>query len=124
MVIHDGARPFVTSDLIERGLMESRESGAAVAAVSVKDTIKRVSREGFVRETPERDTLWVVQTPQVFLFDLISKAHEEITEDVSDDATMVEKLGHRVKIYSGLYDNIKVTTPQDLALAEVILRRK
>jgi len=124
VVIHDGARPFVTSDLIERGLMESRESGAAVAAVSVKDTIKRVSREGFVRETPERDTLWVVQTPQVFLFDLISKAHEEITEDVSDDATMVEKLGHRVKIYSGLYDNIKVTTPQDLALAEVILRRK
>ncbi|MCL0050342.1 2-C-methyl-D-erythritol 4-phosphate cytidylyltransferase [Dehalococcoidia bacterium] len=124
VVIHDGARPLVTSDLIERGLAEARESGAAVAAVPVKDTIKRVSRDGWVKETPERDSLWTVQTPQVFLFDLIFRAHEEITEDVSDDATMAERLGHRVKIYMGSYENIKVTTPEDLALAEVMLRRK
>ncbi|MCL0097330.1 2-C-methyl-D-erythritol 4-phosphate cytidylyltransferase [Dehalococcoidia bacterium] len=124
VVIHDGARPLVTSDLIERGLAEARESGAAVAAVPVKDTIKRVSRDGWVKETPERDSLWTVQTPQVFLFDLIFQAHQEITEDVSDDATMVERLGHRVKIYRGSYENIKVTTTEDLALAEVILRRK
>ncbi|MCL0089199.1 2-C-methyl-D-erythritol 4-phosphate cytidylyltransferase [Dehalococcoidia bacterium] len=124
VVIHDGARPLVTSDLIERGLAEARESGAAVAAVPVKDTIKRVSRDGWVKETPERDSLWTVQTPQVFLFDLIFRAHQEITEDVSDDATMVERLGHRVKIYRGSYQNIKVTTTEDLALAEVILRRK
>ncbi|MCL0080495.1 2-C-methyl-D-erythritol 4-phosphate cytidylyltransferase [Dehalococcoidia bacterium] len=124
VVIHDGARPLVTSDLIERGLAEARESGAAVAAVPVKDTIKRVSRDGWVKETPERDSLWTVQTPQVFLFDLIFRAHQEITEDVSDDATMVERLGHRVKIYRGSYENIKVTTPEDLALAEVILRIK
>ncbi|MBT9160839.1 MAG: 2-C-methyl-D-erythritol 4-phosphate cytidylyltransferase [Dehalococcoidia bacterium] len=124
VVIHDGARPLVDPDLIERGLAEAGESGTAVAAVPVKDTIKRVSRDGFVCQTPERDTLWTVQTPQVFLFDLIFQAHEEITEDVSDDATMVERLGHRVRIYRGSYENIKVTTPEDLALAEVILRRK
>ncbi|HAZ31789.1 MAG TPA: bifunctional 2-C-methyl-D-erythritol 4-phosphate cytidylyltransferase/2-C-methyl-D-erythritol 2,4-cyclodiphosphate synthase [Dehalococcoidia bacterium] len=124
VVIHDGARPLVTPDLIERGLAEARESGAAVAAVPVKDTIKRVSRDGFVQETPERDTLWAIQTPQIFLFDLIFQAHQEITEDVSDDAMMAERLGHGVKIYMGSYENIKVTTPEDLALAEVILRRK
>jgi len=124
VVIHDGARPLVAPDLIERGLAEARASGAAVAAVPVKDTIKRVSQDGFVCETPERDTLWAIQTPQVFLFDLIFQAHEEITEDVSDDATMVERLGHMVRIYRGSYENIKVTTPEDLALAEVILRRK
>ncbi|MBT9163276.1 MAG: 2-C-methyl-D-erythritol 4-phosphate cytidylyltransferase [Chloroflexi bacterium] len=123
-VIHDGARPLVAPDLIERGLAEARESGAAVAAVPVKDTIKRVSRDGVVCQTPERDTLWTIQTPQVFLFDLIFQAHEEITEDVSDDATMVERLGRGVRIYRGSYENIKVTTPEDLALAEVILRRK
>jgi 2-C-methyl-D-erythritol 4-phosphate cytidylyltransferase/2-C-methyl-D-erythritol 2,4-cyclodiphosphate synthase len=124
VVIHDGARPLVASDLIERGLAEVRESGAAVAAVPVKDTIKMISPDGFVQETPERDTLWTIQTPQVFLFDLIFRAHQEITEDVSDDAMMVERLGHRVRIYRGSYENIKVTTPEDLALAEVILRRK
>ncbi|MCL0073405.1 2-C-methyl-D-erythritol 4-phosphate cytidylyltransferase [Dehalococcoidia bacterium] len=124
VVIHDGARPLVTSDLIERGLAEARESGAAVAAVPVKDTIKRVSRDGLVEETPERDTLCSVQTPQVFLFDLIFRAHQEITEDVSDDAMMAERLGHRIRIYRGSYENIKVTTPEDLALAEVMLRRK
>lgn len=124
VVIHDGARPLIPPDLIERGLAEVKESGAAVAAVPVKDTIKRVSPDGFVQETPERDTLWAVQTPQIFLFDLIFRAHQEITEDVSDDATMVERLGHRVRIYRGSYENIKVTTPEDLTLAEVILRRK
>ena len=124
VVIHDGARPLVAPDLIERGLAEARESGSAVAAVPVKDTIKRVSRDGWVKETPERDSLWTIQTPQVFLFDLIFQAHEEIAEDVSDDATMVERLGHRVRIYRGSYENIKVTTPEDLALAEIILKEK
>jgi 2-C-methyl-D-erythritol 4-phosphate cytidylyltransferase/2-C-methyl-D-erythritol 2,4-cyclodiphosphate synthase len=123
VVIHDGARPLVSSDLIERGLAEVRESGAAVAAVPVKDTIKRVSC-GFVQETPQRDSLWAVQTPQVFLFDLIFRAHQEITGDVNDDATMVEKMGQGVKIYVGSYENIKMTTPEDLVLAEGILRRK
>lgn len=124
VVIHDGARPLVGGSLIESGLAEVRETGAAVAAVPVKDTIKRISGENFVLETPERGTLWAIQTPQVFLFDLLLRAHEEITEDVSDDATMLEMLGHRVRIYRGSYENIKVTTLEDLVLAEGILRRK
>ena len=121
VVIHDGARPLLDIDLIEKGLFQAVETGAAVAAVPVKDTIKIVSPEGFVQETPQRDRLWSVQTPQVFRFDLIKRAHEEISEDVSDDAMMVEKLGYKVKLYMGSYNNIKITTPEDLALAEVML---
>ena len=123
VVIHDGARPLFSCEMIERGLAEAQETGAAVAAVPVKDTIKIATPDGFVRDTPQRGTLWAAQTPQVFRFDLISQAHERITEDVSDDATMIERLGYKVKIYMGSYENIKVTTPEDLALAEIILRR-
>lgn len=122
VMIHDGARPLITVDMIERGLAEARENGAAVAAVPVKDTIKTASPGGFVDSTPLRDTLWAIQTPQVFRFDLILQAHEKIHEDVTDDATMVEKLGYDVKLYIASYENIKITTPDDLALAEIILR--
>ena len=121
VIIHDGARPLVDGEIITQGLMEAKEYGAAVAAVPVKDTIKIATPEGFVRETPERDDLWAVQTPQVFRYDLIRQAHEEIFEDVSDDATMVEKLGHPVKLYMSSYHNIKVTTPEDLSLVKVLL---
>ncbi len=124
VVIHDGARPLLDTNLIEKGLAEARENGAAIAAVPVKDTIKTASPDGFVQDTPQRDGLWAVQTPQVFRFDLISRAHEEIPEDVSDDAMMVEKLGHKVKLFMGSYENIKITTPEDLALAAIILRNK
>jgi 2-C-methyl-D-erythritol 4-phosphate cytidylyltransferase len=124
VVIHDGARPFLTPELVERGLDEARLSGAAIAAVPVKDTVKVATPDGFVRDTPRRDNLWAVQTPQVFRFDLINQAHDQITDDVSDDATMVERLGHRVKLYMGSYKNIKITTPDDLALAELILRNR
>ncbi|MBT4513174.1 MAG: 2-C-methyl-D-erythritol 4-phosphate cytidylyltransferase [Chloroflexi bacterium] len=124
VIIHDGARPLVTSDIIMKGLAEAHGIGAAVAAVPVKDTIKMTSEEGFVRDTPLRDNLWAVQTPQVFRSDLIIQAHSQITEEVTDDATMVEKLGHEVKLYMGSYQNIKITTPEDLALAEIILRNK
>ncbi len=123
-VIHDGARPLLDMALIEKGLIEAKEVGAAVTAVPVKDTIKLVSSDGFVQDTPRRENLWLVQTPQIFRFDLIWQAHEEISEDVSDDATMVEKLGHKVKLYMGSYENIKITTPDDLALAEIILGNK
>ena len=124
VIVHDGARPLLTRELIEKGLAEAQESGAAIAAVPVKETIKRVSPEGFVQETPRRDNLWIAQTPQVFDFDLLVRAHEQINEEVSDDAMLVEKLGHKVKLYLGSYENIKVTTPEDLALAEFILNRK
>ncbi len=120
VVIHDGARPFLTLDLIRAGLEAALETGAAVAAVPVKDTIKLTDDDGMVRETLHRQRLWTVQTPQVFRFDIITRAYEQIADEVTDDATLVERLGYRVKLYMGSYSNIKVTTPEDLALAEVI----
>jgi 2-C-methyl-D-erythritol 4-phosphate cytidylyltransferase len=124
VIIHDGARPLVTVDLIERGLEAARETGAAAAAVPVTDTIKTVDANGIVRQTLPRQNLRAVQTPQVFRFDVIQIAHYQDIEDVTDDASLVERLGHKVKLYMGSYDNIKVTTPADLALAEIILRRR
>jgi 2-C-methyl-D-erythritol 4-phosphate cytidylyltransferase len=123
VVIHDGARPLVTVDLIERGLEAAQETGAAVAAVPVTDTIKTVDDAGMVRETPQRRNLRAVQTPQVFRFDIIVEAYRRASEDVTDDASLVERLGYQVRLYPGSYDNIKVTTPDDLALAEAILKK-
>lgn len=124
VVIHDGARPCVSVDLIERGLKAAQESGAAIAGVPVKDTIKIVSRRGFIQQTPARQSLWAAQTPQVFRYDLIAEAYRRVDEEVTDDAALVEKLGHRVEVYMGSYQNIKVTTPEDLAVAEVLLQRQ
>jgi len=124
VIVHDGARPFLTLDLIRHGLEAAQSTGAAVAAVPVKDTIKIGNGDLMVRGTLNRQKLWAVQTPQVFRFDIITKAHEQITGDVTDDASMVEQLGYQVKLYTGSYDNIKITTPEDLALAEVIARKK
>jgi len=122
VVVHDGARPCVTADLIERGLVAARGSGAAIAGVPVKDTIKVVSRRRIVQETPARQSLWAAQTPQVFRYDLIAEAYKEPGEDVTDDSVLVERMGQRVEVYMGSYRNIKVTTPEDLAVAEVLLR--
>jgi 2-C-methyl-D-erythritol 4-phosphate cytidylyltransferase len=124
VIIHDGARPLVTVDLIERGLAAARETGAAAAAVPVTDTIKVVDDSEIVRQTLPRQNLRAVQTPQVFRFDVIQIAHYQDTDDVTDDASLVERLGHKVKLYMGAHDNIKVTTPADLALAEILLRRR
>lgn len=124
VIIHDGARPLVTPELIRKGIEEAHETGAAIAAVPVKDTIKRASSEGIVLDTPARDGLWAVQTPQVFRYDLIMQAHEMITEDVTDDAAMVERIGGTVKVYPGDYRNIKVTTPEDLVLIEWLLQKR
>ena len=124
VVIHDGARPCISTDLIERGLITARESGAAIAGVPVKDTIKIVSRRGFVQQTPTRQSLWAAQTPQVFRYDLVAEAYRQADDEVTDDAALVEKLGHRVEVYMGSYHNIKVTTPEDLAVAEVFLQKK
>jgi 2-C-methyl-D-erythritol 4-phosphate cytidylyltransferase len=123
VVIHDGARPFVTVDLIERGLEAARETGAAVAAVPVKDTIKVAGDNRIVHQTPPRQNLWAIQTPQVFLIDIINEAYKKANGDVTDDASLVEQLGHKVKLYMGTYDNIKITTPEDLALAEVLWQK-
>jgi len=124
VVIHDGARPCVSVDLIERGLIAVQESGAAIAGVPVKDTIKIVSRRGFVQQTPARQCLWAAQTPQIFSYNLIVEAYRQVDEEVTDDAALVEKLGHKVEVYMGSYHNIKVTTPEDLAVAEVLLQKQ
>ncbi len=124
VVIHDGARPCLSQGLIEEGLNEARQSGAAIPALPVTDTIKVVSSDHFVAETPPRQRLWSVQTPQVFRFDIINEAYRKARGDATDDATLVENLGYKVKVYPGSHTNIKVTTPEDLLLAEAILRER
>ncbi len=123
VMIHDGARPFLTLDLIENGLQVARETGAAVAAVPVKDTIKLVADNRLIRETLQRDKLWAAQTPQIFSFDVITRAYENLPVEVTDDGAAVERLGYAVRLYMGNYSNIKVTTPEDLSLARIIARR-
>lgn len=122
VLVHDGARPGVDVSLIERGLAEARASGAAIPAVPVKDTIKTVGPDRLVTGTPPRQELWAVQTPQVFRYQLLLDAYEQADTDVTDDAMLVEELGHRVKVFIGSYDNIKVTTPEDLALMRFLIR--
>ena len=124
VVIHDGARPCLSSDLIEQGLKEAQQSGAAIAAVPVKETIKTVKADGTIKYTPRRESLWVAQTPQIFRWDIITEAYRQGKGEAPDDAALVEALGYKVKIYMGSYDNIKVTTSEDLALAEIILKQQ
>ena len=123
VVIHDGARPLVTKELIERGLEAAQETGAAVAAVPVTDTIKVAGDDRIVRQTPPRQNLWAVQTPQVFRPGIISKAYQKAAGEVTDDASLVERLGNKVKLYMGSYDNIKITNSDDLLIAEALLER-
>ena len=124
VAVHDGARPCLEPGILERGLQAAWETGAAVAAVPAKDTIKVVSPQGVVESTPQRDTLWLVQTPQVFKYELLVEAHSACHETVTDDAAMVEMLGYRVKVFMGGYGNLKVTTPEDLGMAEAVLRAR
>lgn len=124
VIVHDGARPCVTVDLLERGLEAARETGAAIAAVPVKDTIKVVDSSDLIVETPARHTLWAAQTPQIFRYDIIWKAYSQPGGEVTDDAALVEASGYKVKVYPGSHLNIKVTTPEDLMLAEAILRSR
>ncbi len=124
VIIHDGARPLVTDDLIERGLAEAQETGAAVAAVPVTDTIKVAGGDMLVQETPPRRQLWAIQTPQVFRREIIIEAYRQAKNEVTDDASLVEQLGYKVKLYSGAYDNIKITTPHDLAVAEILWQKR
>ena len=124
VLVHDGARPFVDEEMIERAVATARESAAGAAAVPVKDTIKVANSDMTVRETPRRESLWAAQTPQSFRYGLLIEAHTQIAHDVTDDAAMIEAVGHPVKLFMGSYDNIKVTTPEDLHIAEAILRSR
>ena len=131
--IHDGARPFVTQDMLKRLLHEVQKSSACVAGMPVKDTIKIADTNGYIETTPRRDLVWMIQTPQVFSYELISKAYAILIKEeeallkkgisITDDAMVVETLlGERVKLVEGSYKNIKITTPDDIGIAEGFLR--
>lgn len=121
IVIHDAARPFVSADLIDRAIAAAAESGAAVTAVAARDTVKRVSG-GSVRETLSRDTIYLAQTPQAFRRDVLADAMR-LRDDATDEAALAERAGHQVRIVEGESTNIKITTPEDLGVAEAIINQ-
>lgn len=126
VLVHDGARPFVTQAIINDVLHMAKEKGASICAVPVKDTIKRVRNQA-VEETVERSSLWAVQTPQGFQLSVLREAHEQAHRHSflgTDDASLVERLGKEVGVVQGSYYNIKVTTPDDLVVAEGFLNRE
>ena len=126
ILIHDGARPFVTNSIIENAIKEAKQHNAVVVGVKVKDTIKVVGENGNVIDTPNRSYLWSVQTPQVFKYDVITKAYEDAYNNNyygTDDAMLVERIGYDIKMVEGSYDNIKITTPEDLNFGEQILKK-
>ncbi len=120
VLVHDGARLLV-NPLISEGLEAAQETGAAVPALPIADTVKSAGPDGTVERTLDRSRLWAAQTPQVFRYDLLLRAHREITADVTDDAAMLEALGLPVKLYPGSPLNIKVTNLEDLRTAEALL---
>lgn len=132
VLIHDGARPFAAPEMIERGILAAQQYDACVLGMPVKDTIKISDDEGFAADTPKRSLVWQIQTPQIFECSLIKKAYkelllreEELLERgiaITDDAMVVELLsGKRVKLVEGSYHNIKLTTPEDLKIAEALI---
>lgn len=124
VLIHDGARPFVSYDIIKSGIDNAKIYGAAAPGVTPKDTIKISNSQGFSIDTPDRNTLVAIQTPQVFNFDMIKECHKKIKDEgisVTDDTMVAEYYGNKVYLYKGEYTNIKVTTPEDLILAEKLI---
>jgi 2-C-methyl-D-erythritol 4-phosphate cytidylyltransferase len=125
VAIHDGARPFVTPDLLAAGWEAARAAGAAIAAVRVKDTIKRLGSANLIQETPPRAELWAAQTPQIFqTTQLIAAYRANAGRDVTDDAELLERIGQPCVVYPGSYENLKITTAEDLALARAIARQR
>ena len=127
-LIHDGVRPFVSNETIKNSIEAIKYERAVITAIPAKDTIKKVSKDGYVANTFERKHLWLIQTPQVFKYEDILNAHmraeSEAWDEVTDDAMLMEKLGIPVKIVEGSEDNIKVTTPHDLEYAQFLLRNR
>jgi 2-C-methyl-D-erythritol 4-phosphate cytidylyltransferase len=124
IVVHDGVRPFVTSALIEGVIKEAKKTGCAISAVPVKDTIKEV-QDGTVKRTVPRESLWAVQTPQAFKAEILINAHKKAFEGGfygTDDSAIMEWLGYKVSVVEGRYENIKITTPKDIMVGEVILK--
>ncbi len=127
VLIHDGVRPFVTEEMIADSIAAAQEYGGAVIGVPAKDTIKVCSADGLAVETPDRSTLWQIQTPQTFQRNLIVNAYEKADKDGflgTDDASVAEFAGHQVKVVMGSYRNIKITTKEDLVIAEAFLKEE
>ncbi|MDD7331927.1 2-C-methyl-D-erythritol 4-phosphate cytidylyltransferase [Eubacterium sp.] len=127
IIIHDGARPLIKSEDIENTIRAAKENKAAAVGVFVKDTVKVVDKNGFVVSTPDRSTLFAVQTPQIFDFELYRKAAQNAREkgfDFTDDCQLVESFNQKVKTIVGSYSNIKITTPDDIVLAENLLKNE
>ena len=127
VLIHDGARPFVEQEVLERVKREMETSDACVVGMPVKDTIKIVNAQNYIKETPDRNFVWQIQTPQVFTCALIEEAYMKLmrTEQkgITDDAMVVEKMLNRpIKLVQGSYKNIKITTPEDLEIGNLFLK--
>ena len=126
VLVHDAARPFITVPIITELTKVASEKGAAIAGVRAKDTMKIV-HNGIIKETVDRDALWMIQTPQAFRFDLLFEA-EDVAEKVgflgTDEAMLVERLGHDIHIVESSYENVKMTTQEDLIFGEAILNRR
>jgi len=127
LIIHDGARPLIKAEDIEKTIRAAKEYGAAATGVRVKDTIKIIDKDFFVESTPDRSTLFSVQTPQIFNFYLYKQALKKADNegrDFTDDCQLLEFAGHKVKMVEGSYSNIKITTAEDIPLANNILERE
>ena len=125
VIIHDGVRPFVSSRLIDRCVEVAFKEGAVIVGVPVRDTIKVISTDRLVRETPPRNSLWQIQTPQVFRTEIIREAYRQAVREgteATDDAMLVERLGKNVTLLEGQTTNIKITVPEDILFAEALLR--
>jgi 2-C-methyl-D-erythritol 4-phosphate cytidylyltransferase len=123
VIVHDGVRPLITSELIEDGLREARQTGAAIVALPARDTVKRLVPGGKL-QTLAREEIWLAQTPQIFEFSLLCQAHQKASQEKftgTDDASLVERLGQSVSLIPGDYGNIKITTPEDLKIAEMLV---
>ncbi len=125
VLVHDGVRPFIRQNVVERVIHRAQEVGAAVVAVPVHDTVKRIDEKNFIQESVERKGLWQIQTPQIFQYDWLMKAHQQAQKmnwDVTDDATLVERMGYPVAVVEGSAMNLKITKPEDLALGETFAK--
>ena len=125
VVVHDGVRPFVTEDLIERCIAGARQTGGAVVAVPMKETVKEVGADGHILCTIDRAPLWLAQTPQAFRRALLLEVYQRADSErfaATDEASVMEHFGHKVAIVHGRWNNMKITTPEDLQMAEAILK--
>ena len=126
VLVHDGVRPFIQDDIVEKSIACAEETGAAVVAIPMHDTVKRVDSQHVIQETLNREELWQIQTPQTFRYDWLLEAHQQAQQErweVTDDAALIERKGYPVSVVEGSCFNIKITRPDDLVFGEAILNR-